>query len=56
MGLVALGIAIYGCMSLYFLRRNHSKPRDLLKDKCIGRTEVELNELGDRSPLYLFTV
>lgn len=56
LGLVAFSSLLYGFMSLYFARRNAGR-RDGKEDgKVAGMSEVEIAELGDESPRFMFTI
>jgi hypothetical protein len=56
MGLLALGAAIYAGMSLYFSFVNKRR-RDGLENEAVeGLTSDEIEELGDRSPRYIYTI
>lgn len=56
MGLLALAAILYGGMSAYFSWINKRR-RDGLEDRKVeGMSNDEIEELGDESPRYVFTI
>jgi hypothetical protein len=55
MGLLALAAVIYGSMSAYFSYANRRRSRGDEDSKKEGMTADEIEELGDRSPKYVYT-
>jgi len=55
MGLLALAAAIYGGMSAYFSFANKRRRNGAEDNKVEGMTMDEVEELGDRSPRYIYT-
>ena len=56
MALLALAAAIYGGMSFYFGYVNKRRSDGLEDSKIEGMTSDEAEELGDRSPRYIYTI
>jgi hypothetical protein len=56
MALLALAALIYGGMSVYFGYVNKRRANGLEDSKFEGMTEEEVEELGDRSPRYVYTL
>ena len=56
LGLVAFAVLILGGMSVYFSAVNKKRLQGKEDDKVSGMTDEEIEELGDRSPRYLYTV
>ena len=56
MGLLALAAVIYGGMSAYFSYANRRRRNGLEDKKVEGMTADEIEELGDRSPRYVYTI
>jgi hypothetical protein len=55
MGLIALAAVIYGSMSVYFSYANRRRAGGDGDGKVEGMTTHEIEELGDRSPRYIYT-
>jgi hypothetical protein len=56
MGLLVLGAAIFAGMSLYFSFANKRRRDGLANGAVEGMTSDEIEELGDRSPRYIYTI
>ena len=56
LAMVAIASIIYGCMSMYFTKKNRRRKGGLEGKKAEGKTEEEIAEMGDESPRYGFTV
>ncbi|KJZ76799.1 hypothetical protein HIM_03676 [Hirsutella minnesotensis 3608] len=55
LSMVALGVAIYGAMWMWYRRENTRRGTGQLSEKHKGLNEDELEELGDDSPRYRYT-
>jgi hypothetical protein len=54
--MVAWACLVYAFMSFYLSRINARRARGEEDDKIAGMSDAEINELGDRSPRFVFTV
>ncbi|KAF2429559.1 MFS general substrate transporter [Tothia fuscella] len=54
--LVAFAVVLFGCMSLYFSKVNHSRASGGEDGKFAGLSSEDVGELGDRSPRFIFTI
>ncbi len=54
--MVGYAACIFAFMSFYFSRVNKRRREGKEDHKIVGMTEEEINELGDRSPRFMFTV
>lgn len=54
MALVAMAGAVYGLMSLYFINANKRRMRGDEDDKTAGLSDEEIEDLGDRSPRFMY--
>ncbi|RYN29839.1 hypothetical protein AA0112_g7019 [Alternaria arborescens] len=55
-GLLALGIAIYVALHLYFRMKNQRKLSGKEDWRIEGKTEEEIAEMGEDNPRYLYTI
>ncbi|KAL1792897.1 hypothetical protein ACET3X_009404 [Alternaria dauci] len=55
-GLLALGIAIYVALHLYFRMKNQRKFSGKEDWRIEGKTEEEIAEMGEDNPRYLYTI
>jgi hypothetical protein len=56
LAMVGFASVTYGCMSLYFMKRNARRSSGLEDKRIEDKTEEEIGEMGDESPRYVFTV
>ncbi len=56
LAMVAFASILYGCMWLYFAKRNARRSLGLEDKKIEGKTEQEVAEMGDESPRFVFTI
>ena len=56
LALVAFAVVLYGCMSAYFSKANRGRRNGEEDPKIAGMSDDEIDELGDRSPRYVYTV
>jgi hypothetical protein len=54
LGLVAMAAIVYGLMSVYFTNANKRRTRGDEDAKFAGMGAEEIDELGDRSPRFMF--
>ena len=54
--MVALSTSIYGFMSWYLTRRNNARREGKEDPKMENMSDEEIEELGDESPRFMFTV
>jgi hypothetical protein len=54
--MVAYAACIFGGMSFYFSRINKRRREGKEDYKIAGMTEEEINELGDESPRFMYTI
>jgi hypothetical protein len=54
LGLVAMAAVVYGLMSIYFTNANKRRMRGDEDAKVAGMSDEEVDELGDRSPRFMF--
>jgi hypothetical protein len=55
-GLLALGIAIYVALHLYFRMKNQRKLSGKEDWRMEGKTEEEIAEMGEDNPRYVYTI
>lgn len=55
LAMVAMAVAIYALMGVYFATRNKNRKAGKEDSKIIGKTEEEIAEMGDENPRYMFT-
>ncbi|KAJ4157124.1 hypothetical protein NW754_008766 [Fusarium falciforme] len=55
-GMLVLAIVIHGCVYLHFRRLNNRKLSGKEDWRMEGKTEEEINELGEHNPRYLYTL
>ena len=56
LGMVALASIVFASMSVYFMGRNSRRRAGLENKKIEGKTESEIAEMGDESPMYNFII
>ncbi|KAF2813790.1 MFS general substrate transporter [Mytilinidion resinicola] len=56
LAMVAWASLVYGFMWFYFTRANARRARGEEDEKIAGMTDEEVNELGDESPRFVFTI
>jgi hypothetical protein len=54
LGLVSMAAIVYGLMSVYFTNANKKRMRGDEDAKVAGMSHEEIEELGDRSPRFMF--
>lgn len=54
--MVAYAACIFGGMSIYFSRINKRRREGKEDYKIAGKTEEEINEMGDESPRFMYTI
>jgi hypothetical protein len=54
LGLVAMAAIVYGLMSVYFTNANKRRMRGDEDAKIAGMSNEEIEELGDRSPRFIY--
>ena len=55
LALLAFAGVVYGMMSFYFTQRNTARREGKEDDKIRGKSELEIAEMGDESPRFIFT-
>ncbi|KAF2400034.1 MFS general substrate transporter [Trichodelitschia bisporula] len=56
LALVAFAMIVYGGMSAWFSAANHRRRERGVEEKYAGLTREELDEMGDKSPWFVYTV
>lgn len=56
LGLVAMAGILYGLMSVYFTNANKKRARGDEDAKIAGLSDAEIEELGDRSPRFVYAI
>jgi len=56
LALVGFAVILLGAISAYFSAINRKRMRGEEDEKVSGMSDEEIDELGDRSPRYLYTV
>ena len=56
LGLVAFATLIYGFMSWFLARENRRRQEGKEDAKMINMTDQEIEELGDASPRFVYTI
>ena len=54
LALVAMSAIVYGVMSVYFENANKRRMRGDEDAKVAGLSDEEVDELGDRSPRFMY--
>ena len=56
MGLLALSASLYTFLLFYFKRQNKNRREGKEDWKLAGKTEYEIEEMGENSPRFMYTI